>query len=277
MRMTAAQSSSTNPVLPRFLQIFNWTEAILLLIAGSVFFLPDLVRPHWPWIIAPFNARFVGAVYLGSFTATILMIYFNRWSPARIVLPMILVFTTIVLGVTLSHLDKFDFKNPTTWGWIIFYIALPLNSAYHLWLYRNTTSVEAHLTTKRWRYFLLAFSTFLSLYGLALLIVPIGASSFWPWPIDAFHAQMYSSAFITIAVGSYRIAQKASASEWHTLGSTLIVIAACSIIGLLWANASVPLEKKVNWTASGTWAWMALITFIGSSGVSMFRQAFQKN
>src|SRR5688572_8732869 len=112
--MNTGQPNATNPLLPSFLRAFNWAEAILLLIAGSVFFLPDLVRPYWPWVIAPFNAGFVGAVYLGSFTATALMIFHDRWAPARIVLPMILVFTVIVLGVTLSHLQQFDFQNPAT-------------------------------------------------------------------------------------------------------------------------------------------------------------------
>ncbi|MBC7878515.1 MAG: hypothetical protein H7Y59_15195 [Anaerolineales bacterium] len=273
--MNTSPPSSNNPILPALLRVFNWTEAMLLLIAGSVFFLPDLVRPHWPWVIAPFNAGFVGAVYLGSFTATALMVLHNRWAPARIVLPMIFVFTTIVLGIILFNLDKFDFQNPVTFVWILFYIALPINSAYHLWLLRDLAPANAHPTNERWRYFLFAFAALLGLYGLTLIVAPVAASAFWPWPIDAFHGQMYSGAFITMAVGSYLIARKAASVEWQTLGLTLIVIAATSIVGLVWVNATVPLDKKVNWALSGTWAWLILIAVIGATGVAMFSHSRQ--
>lgn len=273
--MTAEQPNSNNPILPPFLQVFNWTEAILLLIAGSVFFLPELIRPHWPWVIAPFNARFVGAVYLGAFTATVIMIIHNRWAPARVVLSMIFVFTAMVLGVTLLHLDKFTLQNPATWGWIIFYIALPLNSAYYLWLFRNILPASAPPTNERWRYFLLAFAALLGIYGLALLVIPTTASAFWPWPIDAFHGQMYSSTFITIAVGSYMIAHNSRSAEWQALGLTMAVIAIGSIVGLLLTNAVVPLEKKVNWALSGTWLWIAIITIIGTVGATVFSHSRQ--
>jgi hypothetical protein len=84
---------------------------------------------------------------------------------------------------------------------------------------------------------------------------------------------MYSVLFITSAVGCYLIAQRASALEWQTLGLTLLVIGACSIIGLLLVDAVVPLEKKVNWAFSGTWAWLTLMIIIGGAGAVMLQRA----
>lgn len=270
---TSQPNSPANPILPSFLHTSNWMIAILLLIAGSIFFIPGLVRPYWPWVIAPFNAGFVGAIYLGAFTATAFMIRYNRWAPARIVLPMIFIFTAIVLGIILSHLDKFNFQNPITWVWIFAYIALPIHSAYHIWLFRNLAPADALLTSKRWRYFLLTFTALLSLYGLALIILPATASAFWPWPIDDFHGRTYSCTFITMAAGSYLITRKAASAEWQTLGLTLIVISAAAILGLFIVNAGVPLDKKVNWALPGTWAWMIFMTAIGATGIAMLYQA----
>lgn len=272
--MTITQSASTNPSISPLLRVFTWIEVLVLFVAGGgLFFLPDLARAQWPWIIAPFNARFVGAVYLGSFVSAALMAFHGRWAPGRIVLPMIFIFTSIVLGISFFNLEKFDLQKWQPWVWFILYTSLPINSAYHLWLYRNREPADAHSTPDRWHTFMWILTTLLGLYGMSLLIVPTTASAFWPWPIDAFHGQMYSVVFITSAVGTYLISRRAASVEWQTLGLTLLVIGASSIIGLLLADSVVPLEKKVNWALSGTWIWMALMIVIGGSGAAMFLQA----
>ena len=184
------------------LRALTWVEVLVLILAGGgLFFLPTLTAEQWPWVIAPFNGRFVGAVYLGSFVSAAFMAFHGRWSPGRIVLPMIFVFTSIVLGVSLLNLDKFDFQKLQPWIWFLLYAVLPINSAYHMWLYQNRQPAESHVTPKNWSAFLLGLTLFLVLYGTALLILPTTASAFWPWPIDAFHGQMYSVVFITSAVG----------------------------------------------------------------------------
>ncbi len=271
--MSSTEQTKTGN-LSVLLRALTWVEVLVLILAGGgLFFFPKLAAEQWPWIIAPFNGRFVGAVYLGSFVSAALMAFHGRWSPGRIVLPMIFTFTSIVLAVSLLNLDKFDFQRWQPWVWFLLYAALPLNSIYHMWLYRNRQPADAHDTPKNWEIFLLGLTAFLVLYGAALLIVPAAASAFWPWPIDAFHGQMYSVVFITSAVGCYLIARRASALEWKTLGLTLLVIGACSIIGLFLVDAVVPLEKKVNWALSGTWAWTALMIMIGGAGAAMLYYA----
>ncbi len=268
--MNNPHSNSTNPSISLLLRGITWLEVLVLIVTGGgLFFLPDLAREQWPWVIAPFNGRFVGAVYLGSFVSAVLMAFHGRWSPGRIVLPMIFVFTIIVLGVSFFHLDQFDFQRWQPWIWFLLYIVLPINSAYHLWLYRERKPADASSTSDGWRVFLLALTSLFALYGLTLLVFPTPSSAFWPWPIDQFHGEMYSVVFITAAVGLFLIARRASALEWKTLGLTLLVIGAFSIAGLLLVDAVVPLEKKVNWTSPGTWAWIALMALYGGSGAAM--------
>ena len=272
--MDTKQTESENLKISTLLRAFTWIEVLVLLMAGGgLFFLPKLAAEQWPWVIAPFNGRFVGAIYLGSYVSALFMAFHGRWSPGRIVLPMIFVFTSIVLVVSLLHLDKFDFQRWQVWVWFLLYAALPINSAYHLWLYRNRKSAEGHVTPKIWRAFLLALTLFLTAHGIALLIIPAISSAFWPWPIDAFHGQMYSVLFITSAVGCYLITRGGSALEWQTLGLTLLTIGVCSIIGLFLVDAVVPLAKKVNFGLSGTWVWLAIMSAIGGSGLTMMLAA----
>ena len=265
--MNTAQSNSA---ISSLLRTVTWVEVLVLIVTGGgLFFLPDLARAQWPWSIAPFNGRFVGAVYLGSFVSAALMAFYGRWSPGRIVLPMIFIFTSIVLGVSVLHLDQFNFQKWQPWIWFLLYIVLPVNSAYHLWLYRERQPAEASATPDRWRIFFFALTALFGVYGLALLIFPTASSAFWPWPIDDFHGQMYSVTFITPAVGLFLITRRGSSLEWKTLGLTLLVIGACSIISLLLVDGVVPPEKKVNWTLPGTWAWIMLMAWYGGSGAAM--------
>lgn len=276
--MKNTQLDSVNPPISNLLRGITWLEVLVLIVTGGgLFFLPALAREQWPWVIAPFNGRFVGTVYLGSFVSAGLMAFYGRWSPGRIVLPMIFIFTTIVLGVSLFHLDQFDLQKWQPWIWFLLYVILPINSAYHLWLYRAWAPAQSAPTPAMWRNYALGLSALFGLYGLALLIAPTAASAFWPWPIDAFHGQMYSVVFITPAVGIFLVTRQASSLEWKTLGLTLLVIGACAIIGLFLVDAVVPPEKKVNWAYSGTWGWMALMTLYGVSGAVMILRSGGKN
>lgn len=276
--MRNSQLDSANPPISSLLRSITWLEVLVLIVTGGgLFFLPALAREQWPWVIAPFNGRFVGTVYLGSFVSAGFMAFYGRWSPGRIVLPMIFIFTTIVLGVSLFHLDQFDLQRWQPWIWFLLYVVLPLNSAYHLWLYRAWAPAESTPTPATWRNYALGLSALFGLYGLALLIAPTAVSAFWPWPIDAFHGQMYSVVFITPAIGIFLITRQASKLEWKTLGLTLLVIGACAIIGLLLVDAVVPPEKKVNWAIAETWIWMALMTLYGASGAAMILRSDGKN
>ena len=272
--MNDAQLNSANPPISSLLRGITWLEVLVLIVTGGgLFFLPDLAREQWPWAIAPFNGRFVGTVYLGSFVSAMLMAFHGRWSPGRIVLPMIFIFTTIVLGVSFLHLDQFDLQRWQPWSWFLLYIVLPINSAYHLWLYRDRQSADSFSTPSHWRGSFLMLSVLFGVYGLALLFFPTASSAFWPWPIDGFHGQMYSVVFITPAIGLFLIASRASSLEWKTLGLTQLVIGACAIIGLFLVDAVVPPEKKVNWALAGTWLWLLIIAVYGGVRVSMLFRA----
>ncbi|KKM77298.1 hypothetical protein LCGC14_1371540, partial [marine sediment metagenome] len=64
-----------------------------LLVGFGLFIFPELTRPEWPWAIAPFNARFLGAIYLGAMASVAYMFLSPRWSPSRPILRAIFTFT----------------------------------------------------------------------------------------------------------------------------------------------------------------------------------------
>ena len=86
----------------------------------------------------------------------------------------------------------------------------------------------------------------LGLYGLALLAVPAAASWFWPWRLDAFHAQLYSATFLTPAAGAWVLLRGTTSEDQRALGLTLAGWGLLPIVSLFLADAPV---QRVQWAA----------------------------
>ena len=118
--------TETNPQISPLLRFLTFVEVVVLSIAGfGLFIAPKLVGPLWPWELLPFNARFLGAVYAAACIAAVMQTVYARWSPARLVTPMIFIFTAIIIALSFVYLDVFDFQRWEVWVWFILYIALP--------------------------------------------------------------------------------------------------------------------------------------------------------
>ena len=248
------QTLNDNPRITALLIAVTAGESLVLLIAGfGLLLFPSILRPLWPWEIAPFNALLLGAVYSASLVATTLVVYHRRWAPVRVVIPMIFEFTAIILVVCLFYIDRFDFQYWGTWVWFFLYLLIPINAAFHIWLYRNLKPVNPFPLITPWRTLFLIPTILLGFYGLGLLIAPGPFSSFWPWPIDNFHGQMYSVLYITPAVGAVLLYNAASSVELLTMGLTQVVGGVIPIVGLVIIDNQV---NRVDWSASGTWLWI---------------------
>src|SRR5687768_11143856 len=201
----------SNPRISRLLQIVTCAEVLVLLVAGGgLFFFPTALRAIWPWSLPPFNAAYLGAVYLASMTAAALLVRSGRWSPARVVVPMILVFTAVVLAVSLAHLDRFDRQSPSTWLWLALYAVIPANAGYHVWRYRRLPPAGAVRLAPAWGATIAVQGVGLGGYGAGLLVVPGPAAAWWPWPVDAFHARLYSAVFFAPALGALLLVRTAA-------------------------------------------------------------------
>lgn len=269
------QINGVNPPVTALLRWVTTFEAAVVLVSGlGLFFLPALIGPVWPWALTPFNAGFLGAIYLGSVVAACILAGTPRWSPARVVVPMILTFTAIVLVVSLLYLDRLILNSPSTWLWFILYIGIPLNSAYHIWLYKAWKPTDTRKMPIWFRNLLLIELTIFALYGIALLIAPAISSAFWPWKIDDFHGRMYCVAFLTPAVGAYLVSRNGSKLELITMGLTQIVGGGSALLGFVLVDN---IQKRADWSAAGTWLWIAMFVLLVGIGLVMIRQSQQRD
>jgi hypothetical protein len=247
------------------LRNFTLIEAMVLIAVGfGLFLFPELIRPQWPWEIAPFNARFLGAIYLGAMVSVAYMYLTGRWSPTRPVLRGIFTFTFMVLVVSIYTFSQFDPNNTLAiWGWFALYVSLPVSAGYHLWLYRSMPTAHLNPVPQKWSYFLKGMSYLMVFYGLGLIVFPATFSSLFPWKLDVFHSQLYSATFITGFIMLMTISKLASPAEFIAVGLTEAIFGIFSIIGLIIVDAEV---KKIDWSAANTFGWLAMLAVFALLG-----------
>lgn len=267
---TMTPDSSGDPRITLLLRGVTWLEVAVLAVAGGglLIALPVIVA-IWPWPLAPFNLRFLGALYTAALVAAFLQSWIGRWAPARTVTTMIFVFTLVVTVCSFVHRDRFDPAKVEVWVWFVLYIGVCVNAGAHLWWYRHVPPAGG-TPAPRQRAALLAQAVVLGGYGAALLVAPESAARVWPWKIDTFHAQLYSVTFLTPAAGALSLLRSATRKDWFTLGVTQLAWGSLPIVALAVVDAKV---HRVDWHAWPVWAWIGLFTLTAAMGAWMVRRA----
>lgn len=269
--------SENNPQVPAFLRIALAVECSVVFVAGVLlFFLPDLAADLWAWTIPPFNSRFVGAVYLAAYLPLILFWFVPRWIPGRLTLWMILTFTTLVAITMLHHRNAFAWGRPATFIFWLLYIFLPVNSTIFLWQSKEAGPVNPYDGPLSLRVVLWIFGSIGAVYGLGLMIAPDALTGFWPWDVDAFHARMYSAAFVTPAVAAWILSSRGRfVAEYLSVGLNLIAGGFLPILGTLWTNMHVSAARQVDFSSAGTWRFFIFFLITGALGLVLVNIARQ--
>jgi hypothetical protein len=239
-------------------------------IAGAgvvLFFAPTLGHHIWGWELTPFNTRFLGAIYLAALVDFVALTVVRRWALARLVMPMDLLFMSVILVVSLAYVGRFKWERPVTWAWFAIFVSVPIYAAYFLWRFRRFWGVAppvSHRQSTLVRLGLIAAALPLAGYGVGLLTAPGTMTAFWPWSIDAFHGRVYSAIFLTLALAAAIVSRAPTPINLGTLGLTCVALGALEPIGLLVVDADV---DKVNWSGSGTWGWIAIFAAMLAYGV----------
>jgi len=255
---------------PLLLTLVTISIILLIIVGGGLFFFPKFSQPRWLWPLTPFNTRFLGAIYLTALVSLSSLVLAKRETLTRLVMPMMWVFTTVVLTVSCLQLQQFAASRKATDIWFVLYLVDCIAASYYLGYYRHQSYEGLRRLSKSWSIGLGLQAGLLGAYGLGLLLLPATVGSWWPWPLDAFHSQLYSSIFLTGAVGAAILSFKATAIELKALGAIQVTFSSLVLVGIWVVDRAV---NKIDWSALGNWAWVGAIALLGIAGLALIRQS----
>ena len=227
--------------------------AVAAYLAVRMSFFARAAADGWMWSITPFNTRFLGAMYVTAVVVIAPLVCWPRVLVARIVEPIAGVFGVTLLLVSIAYWERFESRGWDLVLWFGLYAVMPCVAA--IWLQRDgwpppgsgkSTGVERTL--------LLAICASLAGYGAVLLAAPATATEFWPWPVDNFHARLYSGAFLALGGGAFAVLRGAGSAAWLLLGGSLLAFGAAPVVTTIELNRGL---DRVNWERVGSIAWLA--------------------
>ncbi len=264
--------ASFNAPLSPWVRVFTGVALIVLIAGPLLLFAPQVIVSYWPWAITPFNARFLGAVYVAELFCLAILFTHNRWSPGRAALVVAFVFTFVVSIASLLHLTSLAGPRRVAL-WFILYVGYAALTFGALLLYRRLPAVPPLTISERLGRIMPIAGVLLVLYGAALFVVPGFAAGFWPWPIDAMHGRIYSAVFLAPGIGLLLLARSAAREECLVGGVFMAGLGLFAVLSLILAHVQT---GRASFLSPGTWVWLALFAVIGVLGALLIRASREK-
>lgn len=205
-----------------------------LFVSWLGFFKPAQMEKSFTWaVLPPLHARFVAALYLFGGVYMLGCLVARYLAQVRPALPAVVLFTGLLLVVTLLNPDAFDYDLVPPKVWTLSYIVYPLIAiGLYLNMRRRPGVTPPGPPLPRWaRDVLVAQAVVFGVTGIALLFARDTMVDLWPWPITNGLAQFYGGPFIAYAWTSWAYSRSRTWKEAITVlpamlafvGATLVV------------------------------------------------------
>jgi hypothetical protein len=202
-----------------------------LWIGSWCYVVPAYVRVGMPWNAPPLHARFLGAIYLSATTFCLCSAFARTRAQLRAVLPMIAIWTGVVLVVSFFYLTQADYLRGPVWIWLLAYLVYPLIALRLMWIHRNEPNPAATRALPRWAQgYLLVQGILLSAAALLLLLLPQLMIKAWPWKLTQQLAQIYSGPILCYGVASVLISRAASFAQVRIAITGMLVFALAVLV-----------------------------------------------
>lgn len=212
-------------------------------------FAPASIHLMLPVQVMPLGARFVAALYLAAALGVIISAFVHDPGDAAIFVIGFGLATGLLLIQTLLHWEEYS-VNGVYYGWVGIYIIDPI-LAFLIAVALRHQFVQPFMRHQLTWLFII-HGAILGSVGLLLLLIPNVASAVWPWKISPLVGQLYSSFFLTFAVGALL-----AAKEPRPVAIRNFIITSLGLMILVLASSLLHLPAfKPNIT---TWLWFGTL------------------
>jgi hypothetical protein len=223
--------------------------AFLVFLAGLLLFVFPLRTADWfAWTVEPpMTAVFLGAAYWSSAVLEVAGARSAGWDRAKLAVWPVFVFTTLTLGVTLFHLERFHLSpdhpflaRGATWTWLTVYAAVPVAMLLISRIQSRSRQPAAAIVAEAreplprgLRLLLAGIAAALLLSGAALLVLPAQAATLWPWPLTALTARAVGAWLVGLGWAAAYARSSGDARTVRPLGLSALAFALLQTVALL--------------------------------------------
>ena len=254
--------------------------SVLVLLAGIPLYLgTEQTDLYFAWTVKPpITAAFLGAAYWASCVLEFLSARERLWARARLAVPAVLVFTTLMLLATLLHLDRFQFDSPNvvargvTWAWLAIYVGVPPAALVLLIRQLRVPGGDPPRLAPLpvWmRLALAVHAAVMIALGVALLLAPRTAAVLWPWMLTPLTARAVGAWLAGLGVA-------AAAAWWENdFVRARVGFITYALLAALQFVALVRFPGALDWSLPGSWLYVVFllsIFVVGAYGWSSARR-----
>ncbi|MEW1919964.1 hypothetical protein [Pseudarthrobacter oxydans] len=268
-------STEGTPLIPPMRWLL-YVAAFLVFLAGLVLFVFPLRTAEWfAWTVnPPMTAVFLGAAYWSAAGLEVTGARSASWESARLAVWPVFVFTTLTLGVTLLHLDRFHLSPENgalaqiaTWAWLAIYAMVPVAMLVVSWMQiRSRRPAPTSVTAGRpvlppaLRLLMAGIAGVLLCYGVALLAIPAYAATWWPWTLSELTARAVGAWMVGLG---WSAAQGQSSADLRTVRPVALTSVAFVILQAL---ALLRYGGALAWPSAPAIGFVTVLLAIGTAG-----------
>lgn len=207
----------------------------LALIAGLLLFAGADETDSWfSWTIEPpLTAASLGAFYWAAFALLLAAANSPNWAGARPIAYPVLVIATVLLVVTLVHLDRFHLDSLFGIFWVCAYIVAPPLLAYGIVRQREARDSgrdAARPLPAPLRAAIVGEGAVMLAAGVVMLAAPETAADLWPWALTPLTSRALGAFVLGVALVAAFVARE---NRLVLFGGTAIAYAALGALQLL--------------------------------------------
>lgn len=173
---------------------FVVTGVVVVLGGVQMYILTENTEKYFAWtILVPVSSAVLGAYY---FTAAPLLFMYaaqRTWARTRALMPGGWVAVTLLLIMTLTHLDEFHLQSDDPASartaaiiWFVVYVSVPILFAVLWWVQTRIPGVDPPRVERlpAWlKAYFTAVAVVFFVLGLGLYFLPATMADLWPWPL----------------------------------------------------------------------------------------------